>query len=143
VLRPDRLCTQEADRKSLPSQPSPQWRPEVVRSEEGAALSSAETGPGMGSYSLAGGSPGQTPDAPSASATQRSQPPALPSPPPVCPFPFGRNRMKETGTEGQGNERQVGEMGRGRKKREKRSVTPNQYLTLCGGGCIHSSPAVG
>lgn len=99
MWRPDGLCRQEADRKSPPSQPSPQWRQEVVRSgegagagPEGAALSSAGVGPGMGSYSSAGGPPGQTPGAPSPSATQRSQLPALPSPPPVCPSPVGRYR---------------------------------------------------
>ncbi len=99
MWRPDGLCRQEADRKSPPSQPSPQWRREVVRSgevagagPEGAALSSAGVGPGMGSYSSAGGPPGQTPGAPSPSAAQRSQLPALSSSPPVCPSPVGRYR---------------------------------------------------
>lgn len=99
MWRPHGLCRQEGDRKSPPSQPSPQWRQEVVRSGEGAgtglegaALIPAEIGPGMGSYSSAGGRPRQTPGAPSPSAAQRSQLPALPSPPPVCPSPVGRYR---------------------------------------------------
>ncbi len=97
MWRPDGLSRQEADRKCPPSQPSPQWRQEVVRAGEGAgaglegaALSSAEAGPGMGSYSSAGGPPGQTPGAPSPSAAQRSQLPARLFPPPVCPSPAGR-----------------------------------------------------
>lgn len=99
VWRLDGLCRQEAERKSPPSQPSPQWRQEVVSSGEGAgtglegaAPSSAEVGPGMGSYSSVGGPPGQTPGAPFPSAALRSQLPALPSPPPVCPSPVGRYR---------------------------------------------------
>lgn len=99
MWKPDGLCRQEADRKSLPSQPSPQWRREVVRSGTGAepgleaaAMSPAEAAPGMGSYSSAGGPPGQTLDAPFPSAAPRSQPPAPPSPPPVCPSPVGRYR---------------------------------------------------
>lgn len=94
MRRTDGPCRQEADRKSPPSQTSPRRRPEVVRSgvgagagPEGAAPSCAGTGPGMRSYSSAGGPPGQTPDAPSPSAAQRSQPPARPSPPPGCPSP--------------------------------------------------------
>lgn len=94
VWRPDGLCRQEADRKSLPSLSSPQWKQAVVRSgegagtaPEGAALSPAGADPGIGSYSLAGGPPGQTPGALSPSAAPRSQPPALPFPPPVCPSP--------------------------------------------------------
>lgn len=59
---------------------------------EGAVLSCAEIGPGMASYSSAGGPPARTPGAPSPSAAQRSQPPALPSPPPVRPSPVGRYR---------------------------------------------------
>lgn len=99
MWRPDGLCRQEADRKSPPSQPSPQWRQGVVRSAvgagtglEGAVLSSAGAAPGMGSYSSADGPPGQTPVVPSPSAAQRSQLPALLSPPPVCLSPVGRYR---------------------------------------------------
>lgn len=99
MWRPDGLCRQEADRKCLPSQSSPPRRQEGARSGEGAGtglegavLSPAEAGLGMGSYSSAGGPPGQTPGDPSPSAAPRSQPPALPSPPPVCPSPVGRYR---------------------------------------------------
>lgn len=107
------LCRPEADRKCPPSQPSPHWR-QVVRSgegagagPEGAAPSSAGVGPGKGSYSSAGGPPGQTPSAPSPSAAQRSQLPALPSPPPVYPSPVGRYR------EG----KRKGHLGRGTRQR--------------------------
>lgn len=104
VWRPDGLCRQEADRKSLPSQPSPRWRPEVVRSREGAGagagLEASAPSPAVmpqctRSYRTAGGPPGQTPDAPSPSAAQRSQPPARPSPPPGCPSPVGMNRERK------------------------------------------------
>jgi len=99
VWRPDGLCRQEADRKSLPSQSNPQWRREAVRSGEGAgtalgraAPSPAEAGPGMRFYNLAGGPPGQTPGALSPSAALRSQPRAQPSPPPVCQSPVSSYR---------------------------------------------------
>lgn len=92
----DGMCRPEADRKSPPSQPSP-YQGQALRSgeragaaPEGAVLSHAEFGPGIGSYSSAGGPPGQTPTAPSPSAAPRSQPPARPFPPPVCPSPVGR-----------------------------------------------------
>lgn len=119
VWRPDGLCREEADRKCLPSQSSPQWRQVVVGSAEGAgtepegaalspaAAAAAAARPGRGSYSSAGGPPGQTPDAPSPSAAQRSQPPALPSPPPGCLSPVGRERTaakqrkKDTGAKRQ------------------------------------------
>lgn len=106
MWRPDGLSRQEADRKCLLSQPSPQWRQEVVGSgegagagPEGAAPSRAEIAPGTGSYSSAGAPPGQTPGAPSPSAARRSQPPALPSPPPVCPSPAGRESERNGGRE--------------------------------------------
>lgn len=99
MWRPDEKCRQEADRKSLPSQSSPQRRQKVARwgegagtGLEGAALSPPEAGPGIGFYSSAGGPPGQTPGDPSPSAAPRSQPPALLSPPPVCPSPVDRYR---------------------------------------------------
>lgn len=59
---------------------------------EGDALNPAEAGPDMGSYSLAGGPPGQTPGVLSPSAAQKSQPPALLSPPPVYLSPVSRYR---------------------------------------------------
>lgn len=98
MWKPDGLCRQEADRKSPLSQPSPHWRQAVRSGEEagtgpeGAVTSPAEGAPGKRFYSSAGGPPGQTPGAPSPSAAQRSQLPALPSPPPVCPSPVGRYR---------------------------------------------------
>lgn len=120
MWRPDELCRQEADRKCPPSQLSPQWRQEAVRSGdglEGAALSSAEAAPGRRSYSLAGGPPRQTPGALSPSAAQRSQPPALPFPPPVCPSPVN-SPEKDRKTQGQGKwrgkqEKKVDKMNRG------------------------------
>lgn len=96
VWKPGGQCRQEAESKCPPSQASPHWIQVVKTGEgaatapEGAAQSSAEAGPGTGSYSSAGGPPGQTPSAPSLSAARRSQLPALPSPPPVCPSPEGR-----------------------------------------------------
>lgn len=96
VWRPGGLCRQEADRKSLPSQSSPQWRQAVVRpgeaagtALEAAVLSPAEAGPGMGSYSLPGEPPAQTPSALSPSVALRSLPPVLPLIPPVRLSPVG------------------------------------------------------
>lgn len=132
MWRPDELCRQEADRKSPLSQPSPQWRQEVVRSgegagtgAEGAAMSLAEVGPGMGSYSSAGGPPGQTPGAPSPSAAPRSQLPARPSPPPVCLSPVGRYRKgKKRGYFGRGPRQRwvkwVEERRKKKKQKERR-----------------------
>lgn len=127
MWRPDELCRQEADRKSPLSQPSPQWRQEVVRSgegagtgAEGAAMSLAEVGPGMGSYSSAGGPPGQTPGAPSPSAAPRSQLPARPSPPPVCLSPVGR-KGKKRGYFGRGpRQRRVKWVEERRKKKKQK-----------------------
>lgn len=96
MWRPNELCRQEADRKSLPSQPNPQPTQEVASSAggaaglEGAGPRPAETGPDTGSYSSADGPPGQTPGVPSPSAAPKSQPPALLSPPPERPSPVGR-----------------------------------------------------
>lgn len=95
MRRPSGPRRQEGDRKSLPSQSSPRWRrEEVVRTGEGSGTagegglpSPAEPAPDTGSCSLAGGPPGQTPDALSPSAAPRSQPPARLSPPPVCRSP--------------------------------------------------------
>lgn len=137
MWRPDELCRQEADRKSLPSQPSPQWRREVVRSgelagtgQEGAALSPVVAGPDTGSYSSAGGPPGQTPGAPSPSAAPRSRPPAQPSPPPVCLSPV--DRYGEGNQQGVGRGKiKVGEMGRkGRQSKGPVLETSSVFLEV-------------
>lgn len=106
---PGEQSRQEGDRKSPPSQSSPQWRREVAGSEEraGNALRPAEPAPGTGSCSLAGGTPVQTPDALSPSAVRRSRPPAPPSPPQVRQFPVWSYRERE---DAGGNRRKVGEV---------------------------------
>lgn len=137
MWRLDGLCRPEADRKCPPSQPSPHWR-QLVRSGEGAgaglegaAPSSAGVGPGRGSYSSAGGPPGQTPSAPSPSAAQRSQLPALPSPPPVYPSPVGKYREgKKTGIWA-GEQDKGGRVGGG--AQENRALAT---LNLCFSVCV-------
>lgn len=118
MRRPGGLCRQEGDRKSLPSQSSPQWRREEVvgtgegsgTARKGAALSPAEPAPDIESCSLTGGPPGQTPDALSPSAAPRSQPPALLSPPPVCQSPATRGqRVKPCEIGKRQDKTQVGE----------------------------------
>lgn len=93
VRKPGGQSRREAESKCPPSQASPHST-RLVRTGEGAgaapggaAQSSGEPAPGTGSYSSAGGPPGQTPSAPSLSAARRSLLPALPSPPPVCLSP--------------------------------------------------------
>lgn len=101
MRKPGGQSRREAESKSPPSQASPHWT-RLVRTGEGAgaapggaAQSSGEPGPGMGSYSSAGGPPGQTPSAPSLSAARRFPLPAPPSPPPVCLSPVHIERDKE------------------------------------------------
>lgn len=101
VRKPGGQSRREAESKSPPSQASPHWT-RLVRTGEGAgaapggaAQSSGEPAPGTGSYSSAGGPPGQTPSAPSLSAARRSPLPAPPSPPPGCLSPVHSGGVRE------------------------------------------------